>query len=96
MKVNENFDPQNLQIVIEQEPVLEISQARYLGIEVDHFLNWVEHSSALIKKISKRKGKLRHGKDIFLQQRFSKCKKALLNHILDSVAGYGESAVLPI
>ena len=48
----ENFDPHNLQIVIDQELVSKIKHIRYLGTEGDQFLNWEEHISALIKKIS--------------------------------------------
>jgi len=33
------FDPQNLQIVIDQEPVSKIKHAKYLEVEVDQFLN---------------------------------------------------------
>ena len=39
LKDIENFDPQNLQIVIDQEPVSKIKQFRYLGIKVDRFLS---------------------------------------------------------
>ena len=53
---------QNLHIVIDQEPVSKIKHAKYLGIEVDQFLNWDEHISALIKKISRGIGMLRYRK----------------------------------
>ena len=62
LKDVEHFGPQNLQIVIDQEPFLEIKHIRYLGIEVDQLLSWEEHISALIKKISRGIGMLRHGK----------------------------------
>ena len=48
LKDIENSDPQNLQIAIDQEPVSQIKHIRYLGIEVDQFLSWEEHISALI------------------------------------------------
>jgi len=66
LKDIKTFDPQNLQIVIDQEPVSKIKRTKYLGIKVDHFLEWDEHMSALIKKISRGKGMQRYGKDIFL------------------------------
>ena len=62
MKDIENFDPQNLQIVIDQEPISKIKHIRCLGIEVDQILSWEEHISALIEKISRGIGMLRHGK----------------------------------
>ena len=62
MKNIENFETQNLQIVIDQEPVSKIKHTKYLGIIVDQFLNWEEHISALIKKMSKGIGILRYGK----------------------------------
>ena len=52
LKDIENFEPHNLQIVIDQEPVSKIEHIRYLGIEVDQFLSWEDHISALIEKIS--------------------------------------------
>ena len=51
LKDIENSDPQNLQVAIDQEPVSKIKHFGYMGIEVDQFLNWEEHISALIKKI---------------------------------------------
>ena len=65
LKDIENSDPQNLQIAIDQEPVSKIKRIRYLRIEVDQFLSWEEHISALIKKISSGIGMLRHGKRYF-------------------------------
>ena len=65
LKDIENFDPQNLQIVIDQEPVSNIKHIRYLGIEVDQFLSWEEHISVLIKETSRGIGMLRHVKNIF-------------------------------
>ena len=62
LKDIENSGPQNLQIAIDQEPVSKIKHFRYLGIEVDQFLSWEGHISALIKKISSGIGVLRHGK----------------------------------
>ena len=62
LKDIKNSDPQNLQTVIDQEPVSNIKRFRYLGIEVDQLLSWEEHISALIKKISSGIGMLRHGK----------------------------------
>ena len=62
LKDIENFDPHNLQIVIDQEPVSKIKHFRYLGIEVDQFLSWEEHISALIKKTPRGIGMLRHRK----------------------------------
>ena len=66
LKNIENSETQNLQIVIDQEPVSKIKHCKYLGIVVDQFLNWEEHISALIKKISEGIGILRYGKGIFL------------------------------
>ena len=51
LKEIENSETQNLQIVIDQEPVSKIKHTKYLGIVVNQFLNWEEHISALIKKI---------------------------------------------
>ena len=62
LKDIENSGPQNFQIAIDQEPVSKIKHLRYLGIEVDKFLSWEGHISALIKKISIGIGMLRHGK----------------------------------
>ena len=53
LKDIENSEAQNLQIVIDQEPVSKIKHTKCLEIVVDQFLNWEEHISALIKKISK-------------------------------------------
>ena len=58
----ENSETQNLRIVINQEPVSKIKHTKYLGIVADQLLNWEEHISALIKKISKGIGILRYGK----------------------------------
>ena len=57
-----NSETQNLQIVIDQEPVSKIKHTKYLRIVVDQFLNWEEHISALIKKIPKEIRILRYGK----------------------------------
>ena len=65
LKDIENSDPQNLQIAIDQEPVSKIKHFRYLGVEVDQFLSWEGHISALIEKISSGIGMLRHGKRYF-------------------------------
>ena len=65
LKGIENFDPQNLQTIIDQEPVSKIKHIRYLGIEVDQFRSWEEHISVLIKQISSGIGMLRHGKRYF-------------------------------
>ena len=48
LKDVENSETQNLNIVIDQEPVSKIKHTKYLGIEVDHFLNWDEHISACL------------------------------------------------
>ena len=40
LKNIENSETQNLQIVIDQEPVSKIKQTKYLRIVVDQFLNW--------------------------------------------------------
>ena len=53
LKDIENFDPQNLRIAIDQEPVSKIKHIRYLRLEVDQFLSSEEHISALIEKISR-------------------------------------------
>ena len=66
LKDIENSETQNLHIIIGQEPVSKIKHTKYLGIEVDQYLNWDEHLSALIKKISSGIGMLRYGKNIFL------------------------------
>ena len=66
LKDIENSETQNLHIVINQEAVSKIKHTNYLEIEVDQFLNWDEHISALIKKISRETGMLRYGKNIFL------------------------------
>ena len=58
----ENSETQNLHIIIDQEPVSKIKHTKYLGIEVDQFLSWDEHITALIKKISRGIGMLRYGK----------------------------------
>ena len=62
LKGIENSGPQNLQIAIDQELFSKIKHFRYLGIEVDQFLSWEGHISALITKISSGIGMLRHGK----------------------------------
>ena len=62
LKDIENSETQNLHIIIGQEPVSKIKHTEYLGIEVDQYLNWDEHISALIKKISSGIGMLRYGK----------------------------------
>ena len=90
-----NFDPQNLQITIDQEPVSKIKHIRYLGIEVDQILSWEKYISALIKKIPSGIGMLRNGKS-FLKLRFNQCIKASLNHISDSAVPCGETGELPL
>ena len=40
----ENSESQKLQIVIGEEPVSTVKHIKYLGIEVDQFLSWDEHS----------------------------------------------------
>ena len=57
-----NSETQNLHIVIDQEPVSKIKHTKYLGIEIDQFLNWDEHISALNKKITRGIGVLRYEK----------------------------------
>ena len=94
MKGIENFDPQNLQVVIDQEPVSKIKHTRYLRIEVDEFRSWEEHMFALIKKISRGIGMLCNGKRYLPLTTVSQCIEALLNHISDSAVRCGESAVL--
>ena len=85
LKDIENSDPQNMQIATDQEPFSKMKLFRYLRmIEIDRFLSLEVHISALIQKISSEIFMLRHVKDIFLQLRFSECKKASLNHISDS------------
>ena len=37
LKDIENFDPQNLQIAIDQEPVSKIKHIRYLGVKLTNF-----------------------------------------------------------
>ena len=93
MKGIENFDPQNLQVVIGQEPASKIKHTRYLRIEVDEFRSWEEHISALIKKTSRGIGMLCNGKRYLPLTTFSQCIEALLNHISDSAVRRGESAV---
>ena len=58
----ENSEAQNLEIVVDQEPVSMIKHTKYLGNEVDQLLNWEAHISTRIKKISKGIGVLRYGK----------------------------------
>ena len=62
LKDIENSESEKLQIVIGEEPVSAIKHTKYLGIEVDQFLNWDDHISAMTKKISKGIGMLRFGK----------------------------------
>ena len=47
---------------MDQEPVSKIKHIGYLGIEVNKFLSWEEHISALITKVSRTIGMLLHGK----------------------------------
>ena len=87
----ENFDPQNLQIANDLDPVLKTKHIRYLGIEVDQFLSWEEHISALIKKISSGIGMLRHGKSYFSLT----TGQSIYNSIIEPYLRFcGESAVL--
>ncbi len=64
LKDIENSETQKLEIVIGDEPVSAITHTKYLGIEVDQFLNWDEQIIAMTKKISKRIGMLRYAKNI--------------------------------
>ena len=50
LKDIENSETQNLQIVIDQEPVSKIKQTKYLRNVVDQFLTREQHISTLIKK----------------------------------------------
>ena len=62
LKDIENSETQKLQIVIGEEPVSIVKHIKYLGIEVDQFLSWDDHISAVTKKISKGIGMLRYAK----------------------------------
>ena len=62
LKDLENSETQKLQIIIGEEPVLMIKHTKYLGIEVDQFLNWDDRISAITKKISKGIGNLHYVK----------------------------------
>ena len=62
MRDIENSESQKLRIVIGEEPVSTVKHIKYLGIEVDQFLSWDEHISAVTKKISKGIGMLRYAK----------------------------------
>ena len=99
LKDIENPDPQNLQIVIDQEPFSMIKHIRYLGIEVDQFLSREVHISALIKKISRGIGMLRDGKRYLpLTTRHSIYKSIIEPHFrfCCSVWECGVSAVLSV
>ena len=62
LKDIENSETQKLEIVIGDEMVSAITHTKYLGIEVDQFLNWDEQIIAMTKKISKGIGMLRYAK----------------------------------
>ena len=62
MKDIENSETQKLQIVIGEEPFSIVKHTKYLGTEVDQFLSWDDHISAVTKKISKGIGMLRYEK----------------------------------
>ena len=51
LKDNENSVTQKLQIVISEEPFSIVKHIKYLGIEVDQFLSWDDHISAVTNKI---------------------------------------------
>ena len=73
----ENSETQELQIVIDEEPVSAVRHTNYLRTEVDQFLNW-DNNIPSVKKISKEMGML---------------KKVSLSHISDRTVPCGDSVV---
>ena len=58
-------------VVIDNHQLIQVNSAKYLGVIIDHKLNWIEHISYVKSKMSKGIGIMYKARQFFTKKSFA-------------------------
>ena len=62
-----------------------VQKTKYLGVQIDNYLDWKEHIKVTSSKVSKAVGFLRHAKSFLPEETLKTLYMGLLSHIFATV-----------